>query len=130
MRNIPISKFGKDHWSLLAYIECRCVDNKGVPDLRQMRCNGERHPDLEGASPVPRPMWQEDYHTKLNNGQGVVGHDDHDCAEDLEKAGFIVIRGTGINPVYTMTEKGWETVGLIRRFKATGGSFGTFQYSE
>jgi len=124
MRNIPISKFGKDHWSLLVYIECRCVDNKGVPDLRQMRCNSNTHP---GLLPFPNWAWETKNGTTLNDGKKLSKHDDHDCAEDLEKAGFIVITGTGINPIYAMTEKGWEIVGLIRRFKATGGTFGTFQ---
>ena len=40
--SITVDEFGKDHWSLFAYIETRCVDHKGVLDLAHMRTKNSR----------------------------------------------------------------------------------------
>lgn len=60
------SLFGKDHWSLLAYVETCCVDGQdgiGTLDRRRLRCNENNHPLLKGAySPTG---WQPSYSTRL-----------------------------------------------------------------
>jgi hypothetical protein len=123
---IEISKFGKDHWSTFAYIECRCVDNKGVPDRRHMRTDVDLHPGLAGCDPMSyRPPGK--YPTRLKDGE-VAGHDDWSCAEDLEREGLIEIGGTGINPVFKMTEKGEALAAKLRAHKAAGGTFGNFSH--
>lgn len=133
MITIPQSDFGRDHWSLLAFIECRCVDHGGQPDFDRMRCNPKRHPALIGpkVNRFGNAKWQPEYGTRLNGHTEVAPkrvpqHDDHDCARDLEKAGLIEIHGTGINPVFQMTTKGTALVGAIRAHKQAGGSFSTF----
>lgn len=134
---IPVEKFGRDHWSLLGYIECRCVDNKGVPDRDHMRINPQRHPGLAGTRQARMnggqgPKWKGEYATRLKGhsekkSSRVPGHDDWDCADDLEAAGFIEILGTGIHPTWKMTERGLAVAAKLREHKAKGGSFSTFE---
>lgn len=99
-RFIGIEHFGKDHWSLLAYVECRCVDNDGIIDHQHLRINPDRH------LPINRPRnpnnWKPGYGTRLRGyfvttlfGVGITNpvhqvkwHDDWDCLEDLEGAGW------------------------------------------
>ena len=109
-------KFGKDHWSMFAYIESRCVDNKGILDMRNVRLDGEQYPTrLYG--------WFED---KNNPSLEISGHNDLDCADDLEDVGLIENIGTGYNRVYKMTAVGSAVSGELRKHKANGGSYATF----
>jgi len=130
MKTIPISKFGKDHWSLLAYIGCRCVDNEGTLNKEHLRVNIKTHPQHSHRG-TQNFLDVFPYPTRLAEGKiAAKGHDDWDCLDDLEKAGLIKLHGTGLNPVYAMTVKGWEVDSQIRQFKATGGTFATFKYEE
>ena len=128
MKTIPVSKFGRDHWSLLAYIETLRVDRRGYPDLDRMRCNRNRHPGLVGMVGFG---WTTLNSTRLfghseSKPKRRAGHDDHDCARDLEAAGFITIKGTGINPVFQMTPQGAALTAAIRAHKQNGGTFSNF----
>lgn len=132
MKPIPISKFGKDHWSLLAYVECRCVDNQGVLKLEHLRANPKTHPQyvhcdshMLGGDPKGFP-----YPTRLRNDKTAKGHDDWDCLDDLEHADLIKSHGTGLNPIFALTVKGWGLVGAIRQYKSEGGTFSTFVPKE
>lgn len=135
----PVEKFGKDHWSMFAYIETLCVDGRdglGVIDPRKCRINPERHPNMGGAG-----LWKDEYSTRLRGffdfpdradpakaeeaGVMIVGHDDIDCLEDLDEAGlvsYITLTSGGV----VMTEKGMEVAGKLRTHKASGGNFSGF----
>lgn len=134
-------RFGKDHWSMLAYVETLCVDatgGLGVIDGRRVRCNPDRHPN-QLASPG---AWQDRYSTRLagffdfddrNNPQKateaglmILGHDDWDCLEDLEAAGYVDVISLTSGGV-KMTEEGSRVSGLIRAHKAAGGHFAGFR---
>ena len=39
--NIPYTRWGKDHWNTLLYLESRCVDNKGVVDGNHVQTNSK-----------------------------------------------------------------------------------------
>jgi len=121
---VPMNKWGKDHWSLLAYLEVRCVDNKGTISRLHMRVNLDRHPFFahEGTSKTKFP-------TKLANGEELVNHDDLDCLEDIEAAGLVRNVGTGVNPLIEMTELGCKAAAEVRAFKARGGMFAEFVFS-
>lgn len=116
---VEIGDFGKDHWSLFGYIETVCVDHQGMPDLWRMRCNEEAHPGLVGLS------FGKVYATRTRTRE-IPGHDDWDCADDLEAVGLILVEGTGINPIFRMTELGSRVAGELRAHKASGGVFATF----
>lgn len=125
MKTLTQEQFGKDHWSLLAYIETCCVDNKGRIDLTRVRCNPKTHPGLAEARMSSR-TWEPTYGTILRGGTRLDKHDDHDCADDLEQAGLIRHIGTGINPVFQMTTEGQRVVSLLRQHKSAGKQFSEF----
>ncbi len=127
--------FGKDHWSLLAYIETRCVDYKGVLDIAHLRVKnlaiGSPH------TPFDKPKWKSEYGTRLRgyftNKLNEVdkkfllpNHDDLDCFDDLEEAGYIENTGTGLNPACIMTKLGSQVISLLRQHKAKGEHYATF----
>ena len=124
--NIPIDQWGRDHWSLLAFIEVICVDHGGeLSDSyrRNMRTKGGSH-------------WQPHYGTRLKGfGQGdlkllLAEHDDWDVAADIETAGLLTNQGTGINPIWKLTPQGHELAAKLRVHKANGGSFSTFTFTH
>jgi len=115
-----IGEFGRDHWSQLLYIECRCTDNAGVPDKRHLRCLDARHPQhSHGHDATDAP-------TRLRDGKLLPHHDDWDCVDDLAREGLIEILGTGINPIWRMTPDGNHVASLLRMHKQNGGSCWSF----
>lgn len=130
VKHVPLEKWGKDHWSLLAFIEHLCVEYKGCLDdkrRRNMRCNERRHP-LCGYM---HGQWQPSYGTRLkgyfeDNKLQLPTHDDWDCSEDFEAAGLLENHGSGINPVWKLTPKGLEMSARLRAHKANGGNFSSF----
>jgi hypothetical protein len=122
---VEAEEFGKDHWSLLAYIETVCVDHQGTPELWRMRCNEETHPGHMGSFSTSGKA----YATRTKTRE-IPGHDDWDCADDLEAAGLIRVFGTGINPLFWMTELGLRIAGELRAHKAKGGMFADFVPKE
>lgn len=131
MMSVPVEQFGKDHWSVLGYIGCRVTGNKGVPDNNHMRTDPDRHPALVGPMlniqfSGPKEE-RKKYPTRLAGGIELPDHDDWDCADDLEAAGLIGQGGTGINPIFSLTDKGWQVFKTLTEFKAKGGTFATFK---
>ena len=108
-----VQQFGRDHWSTLLYIETVCTDHRGNPDFRRMRCDPDRHAHLCGVY-VPS---REKYPTRLADGSLLNDHDDWDCADDLEAAGFIRIEGSGVHPVFKMTDVGNVRVMELRKVR-------------
>lgn len=144
MSLISVEKFGKDHWSLLAYVESCCVDGSdgiGRLDRTRMRCNEALHPMLVGTLRVPSFGWSQSYGTRLAGyfqfdhyqdvkkaieaGFLLPEHDDWDCLEDLEGAGFVEIISL-VNGRAKMTQFGQNVAGALRSFKAQGGKFADF----
>ncbi len=138
--HVPVSDWGKDHWSLLLYLECRCVDNRGELDYNHLRTNTRTHPHLVGPRVAQSSMgsrWNPSYGTKLRGYFGkdkidvkrqMIEHDDWDCFYDIEAAGFIEDVGTGFNPAAKMTKAGSEICGQLRAHKAAGGHCATFAF--
>ena len=132
MKNIEIKQFGKDHWSLLAYVDTRCVDHKEVLDIVHLRT---KHPAI-ATTPLGQNMWEPEYGTRLkgywkedgtkDESKKLLDHDDHDCLDDLEKAGLLTDVGTMINPFAALTKEGWRIATLLRQHKAAGGQFADF----
>ena len=132
VKTIPMNKFGKDHWSTFAYIETRGVDYAGQPARNHMGCNDKRHPGLGKSRNCG---WKDEYSTRLrghttSKPNRVIGHDDWDCAYDLEEAGLLKDNGTGINPVFELTVLGFKVASLLRQHKAGGGVFATFAFED
>lgn len=144
MSNTPIEKFGKDHWSLLAYVEHCCVNGRdgfGEIDRRRVRCNPTAHPTLVGiySNDV---QWKLNYSTRLAGffdfdersdtekaiaaGLQLRDHDDWDCLDDLEAAGYVEVFSL-VNGFVKMTKNGLGIAAKLRAHKAGGGQFAGFR---
>ena len=129
---VPIEKWGKDHWSVLLYIESICVDGvKGIgkPDLRRIQANLNRHPGLLVNMDVDgTPMDGAKYGIRLAGGKELPGpdYDEWDCVRDLECYGLVESLGTGVNPLFKMTERGNGLAADIRKWRTGGGTLATF----
>lgn len=93
--------WGKDHWSLLLYIESCVVDHKGELDLDRIGKDGDAYP------------------VRLNNDTIVPGKSELDCLEDLEKHGFITIHSFQ-ELIVDLTDKGWRHTFQMRRNRSAG----------
>lgn len=118
---VPIEQWGADHWSTFAYIETRCVDHGGAPDIRHMRCDSDRHPQF---AHVVSPG-NKKYPTRYKGGE-LTDHDDWDCMDDCELLGLIENKGTGLHRVYKLTALGRMVAAQLRQHKMDKGTFATF----
>ncbi len=128
-RTVPIEEWGKDHWSTFAYVETRCVDYRGNLDKDHMRTNPQRHPAMVGPRVAmlekASPSSTFEYPTRIKSGTEPE-HDDWDCFYDIERAGLVEDKGTGLFPVAVLTTRGKEIAAKLRAHKANGGSFASF----
>lgn len=132
VENVPIGMFGKDHWSAFAYIETRVVDHNGDIDIRHMRCHPGRHPQyihLTNDKTVYPTRLKGYFDDPENPELFIYDHDDWDCLDDCEAAGLIEMIGTGIRPAYKLTDFGSMISGKLRKHKANGGHFATFDHT-
>lgn len=122
MKTVKIEEFGKDHWSLLAYLETLQVDNQdavGEINRNKLSCNEKEHPMLRSEFSYDIG-WKDSYSTRIKDGKTVPGHDDWHSLDDLEKAGLITIISL-IDGFFKLTDKGIAIAGQIRSHKAHGG---------
>ncbi len=100
MSNVPAESFGRDHASLLLYLETRVVDHEGRVDVQHLRKRGP---------------------ARLRGGMETESdHSDRECLEDLEAAGLVENNGTGLQPIVKLTDRGWIAAHRLRRMRADG----------
>ena len=131
---VPIEKWGKDHWSVFMYVESICVnstDGIGSPDHRRIQTNHNRHPEKRNNNYHSSPDGA-DFGIRLNDGTELPGpdYDEWDCIRDLECYGFLRDIGTGIRPLYRITEKGNALAAALRKHKTGGGMLVDFRYTS
>lgn len=136
MKINKINQFGKDHWSLLAYIEYRVMNHEGRLDLVHLRV---KNPALQ-QNMLGGDNWKPEYGTTLfgywnengsvNSKLKILDHDDFDCLDDLEKARLIESFGTGLNPAYKLTKKGVKVMGLLTLHKQEGKNYADFTLNK
>ena len=113
---VPIHLWGKDHWSTLAYAECRVTDNSGTINRQHMRGDACGH--------------DAGYPTRLRLGIELPNHSDFDCLFDFEAAGLMELTGTGLYPqIKKLTDRGKLVCAALRSHKQDGGSFSNFSYA-
>jgi len=129
---IPPTEWGKDHWSTLAYLEYRTVDDGGKIDNRKMRVDPRLH--REFATDMQIRLGGK-YPTILKDGQR-EGHDDWSCLEDMVIAGLLRAwwKETTSRRVFDccvarveLTDYGRIVAHALRQHKAAGGNFADFQ---
>lgn len=132
---VHFSRWGKDHWSTLAYVECVAVDDGGVIDNRRMRTNPRLHRTLVGVT-FGEMQDGSRYPTILKDGE-MNKHDDWSCLEDMAAFGLLDMycRTVKHGEVFgcdeakiELTELGQLVAAELREHKARGGVFGNFEY--
>lgn len=126
MERISPYLFARDHWSLLVYIETRCVDYKGTLDYDQLRINYSRHSMQKSSQRPLKDLWYSEYSTKIKGKKVIDGHDDIDCLDDFEACGYIEIQ-TGLYNNVTLTELGITIAHNIRRHMINGKMLSNFE---
>jgi len=141
---IPMAKWGKDHWSILAYLETVEVECGGFQvgfdgRMRQGRRNFrvmpqecpkpkrfDKCPRLQDAEPM-----EHEHGTRLNDGTVVEGHDDWCCIQDMAMDGLFTTKLISVEPgkILHLSKIGWNIVNALRKHKAEGGSFASFQFN-
>lgn len=94
--NVPMERWGKDHFTTLLYLETRTVDHHGEVDPFKMRTS-RRNWRLAGKMPFSGEaniMGKDQYPTRLRPVQGerakfdrvdlLGGHDDWECLYDMQ----------------------------------------------
>ena len=130
---VPLSGFGRDHWSTLLYVESVSVDCQGF----QVGCDPRmkstaRHLEELAACPRPRratatralPMPMRPEHASRQLAGGVFeDHDDWDCLRDFAAAGLLDVPGGDLaaGQVVHLSPFGMDLAAKLRQFKATGG---------
>ena len=122
---VPMERWAKDHWSILAYIETCAVDHYGELDKRRMRANPDTHPMHYVNTGC---IWMPLYGTRLKNPiETLSEHDDWDCIEDMEDYGLVELISS-INGFIRLTDKGRKIVNKLREHKAAGKNYSEFTY--
>jgi hypothetical protein len=132
--SIPIEAWGKDHASMLGYVECCCVDKKGLLDGNRVRVNSNEHPVFGDQGLKFRggrvSNWEDSWRTHIKAGfVAPAYHDDVHVLDELEEHGFVTLVGTMVNPYYAMTKQGLAVAHALREHKANGGSFYQFNWT-
>lgn len=148
---VPLARFGRDHWSTLAYAETVMVEcggfqigfdgrmRQGRQHFRVMReqCPKPRRPTAGGSHGVPMDL---KYSTPLKDGAVVEGHDDWHCVQDMAHAGFFhALVGSEViteqvaahmepGVILSLSPLGCEAADALRAHKRGGGSFGNFTW--
>ena len=128
---VAVDQFGKEHWSLLDYVQSCCKNGTkglGTLDLRKLRTNENTHPLLAVNGTRWQPTWGtrlQGYFKENDPALRLDNHDDWDCLDDLEAAGFVEVL-TMVNGGVKMTSAGNEVAGRLSTFKANGGYYANF----
>ena len=133
---VSMERWGKDHWSTLAYIETRTVDYKGVLENAKLRVAERLHREFKYVTPFGGNTGK-DYPTILAGGEKLSGHDDVSCILDMAQEGLLTYRDrykkgrreeffNNREIIIKLTPKGQALTAELRAHKAAGGSFGNF----
>lgn len=125
---IPLSNWGKDHWSTLAYIETVMIDRgvfpvAGDPRMRSNRRNYRIMPtDFGVCMPI-------DQGSVLSDGTIVKGHDDWCCIQDFAAEGLLNKKEEEIDlgAKLKLSDLGISLTHKLREHKLKGGTFATFK---
>ena len=135
---IPIEYWGRDHWSLLAYIGSVMIEVAGFQvgfdeRMRQNRrnyrvmmeeCKKPKRISRIAPSGIVGCMWKPEYTSRLNNGIS-ENHDDWSCVQDMVHFG--ILKGKcQPNEILHFTRKGRSLYNKLIKHKQTGGQFSNF----
>lgn len=137
---VPITLWGRDHWSTLAYLDSKIVNGAYMRMQLDPRMRaGRRHYRMlwEASRSLPRSrkygmgnavVMEDKYGSRLNDGTYAVGHDDWHCVQDFANEGLLTVDVEALEPnvKFTWSEKGRTVVDALLKHKRNGGSFSDF----
>lgn len=131
---VPVERWGKDHWSTMAYLFTRCMDHAGVIDNRHMRTHPRVHRGLVGIT-LGKIQDGSAWPTRLRDGEA-ERHDDWSCLEDMVAAGVLTaqarVRYTsqmfgGSEARVRFTDVGKRVAQALLVHKVDGGQYAKFE---
>ena len=136
---IPITMWGKDHWSTLAYIDSVIAEHSFYPITidSHMRTKRETYDyflmnKAKKFGFITQPYYNflssDAYGTKLNDGTTVMAHDDYSCIVDFAKEGLLNIDENSIitNKKIKFSDKGLTVMNCLHKHKVNGGTYSNF----
>ena len=129
---LPPECFGRDHFTVLLYVEAVVTTCRGYPSLVKMRCDPHRHPGLAHVDPMNDSLLHDGskFPTRLKGGVEQSGHDDRDCFDDLSAAGWVENVGTGVDTFMAHDVRRLPRRRLLRTHQAQGGYRVDFDLAE
>lgn len=131
---VPQEKWGRDHWSTLAYMETVMVEKGHFPvafdcRMRQNRRHFRIMPGKRTGLAERALAMCPEYGSRLNDGRYIPGHDDWNCIQDMANEGLFATKGDSVEPgkELRLSQKGQEIVAELRRHKMSGGTFSNFR---
>lgn len=128
--SVPLVRWGKDHWSTLAYVAACVAKHRGYLRLEKMRCNPLLHHRLvpRGTSLAASSAYAP---THLAGGRTIEKHDDWSCVEDMIAAGLVTMSEegnatAGKSPRFALTAAGRLLAHALAVHRTCGGQFETF----
>jgi len=61
-----------------------------------------------------------DHGGQVRRNQPQMNDDDWSAVEDMVRDELLFWGGTGLNPVFSLTDKGWSTTAALRRWRGEG----------
>lgn len=141
---IPLSHWGRDHWTTFAYVETVMADMAGfqVGADARMKSNRRNFRVMQRDCPNPKRasnsghammlVMEPQHATKLNDGQQVSNHDDWACVQDMAAEDLFVQGPDDVEPgvVLQFSEKGNQVANALREFKRNGGKYADFRWPD
>ena len=129
---VPVARWGKDHWSTLAYVAACVEKHHGYLRVEKMRVHPRVHHRLAhpGVAVVMMAFGGVPP-THLADGTTLELHDDWSCVEDMVTAGLVTESEgdnalAGKSPRFDLTDAGRALVVAVAGHRARGGTFATF----
>lgn len=128
-KRIPITFWGRDHYSTLLYIETLITDGRGDgygrPHVARMRHESGRPRRGHGYDePGLGSVGSKRYPSRLGDDTALLGHDDWDCVDDMVAEGVVVREnedGNGRLPIVKLTAYGRACAASLREHLGNNG---------
>lgn len=123
--------WGRDHATLLLYVETRGLDHEGQLLPENMRTNLDRHVHEAHARRDSDTLeWKPEYGTRIvGDERPCEAHDDWDCLDDMEEVELLCHTGPP-NFLAALSPLGIEVAGELRKYKGRKQPLGEFDFDK
>jgi hypothetical protein len=122
---IPIAYWGRDHWSMLMYVETRIVDYDGKLSRAHIRSKTRTGWQPIHGTKLLSYDWTLAPPANLEAGNIRPDHDDYDCLKDMQAVGLLTQQGGRVQ----FTARGWALASRLRQWRGNGLTLKNFRYN-